>query len=101
MGIIFLIMGHTKNICDRRFKDLKNKFHHHNVYTMDQLLKTLSNDNKEYINVIPVDKYSFNNWDEFFTTKLSYKKGIKDCSKYHCFYYDNSKKEKYIRRSLY
>ena len=32
--IIFLIMGHTKNMCDRRFKDLKNKFHHRNVYTM-------------------------------------------------------------------
>ena len=54
--IIFLIMGHTKNICDRRFKDLKNKFHHCNVYTMDQLLKTLADGNKEHVNVIPGDK---------------------------------------------
>ena len=90
--IIFLIMGHTKNICDRRFKDLKNKFHHRNVYTMKQLIEVLSTDNQEYVNVIKVDKNSFFNWDEFFTTKLSYKKAIKDCSKYHCFFYDNRQK---------
>ena len=76
--IIFLIMGHTKNICDRRFKDLKNKFHHRNVYTRKQLIDTLSSDNEKYVKVIPVDKNSFYNWDEFFTKKLSYKKAIKD-----------------------
>ena len=90
--IIFLIMGHTKNICDRRFKDLKNKFHHRNVYTRKQLIDTLSSDNEKYVKVIPVDKNSFYNWDEFFTKKLSYKKAIKDWSKYHCFFYDNCQK---------
>ena len=35
--VIFLVMGHTKNICDHRFKDLKKHFHHRNVYTFDQL----------------------------------------------------------------
>ena len=36
--IIFLITGHTKNICDRRFKDLKCNFHTRNVYTFDSLM---------------------------------------------------------------
>ena len=29
--VVFLIAGHTKNICDRRFKDFKKNFHPRNV----------------------------------------------------------------------
>ena len=35
---VFLVCGHTKNICDRLFKQLKRDFHHKNVYTMGQLM---------------------------------------------------------------
>ena len=87
--IIFLIMGHTKNICDRRFKDLKNRFHHRNVYTMEQLIKTLSDGNENVVKVVHVNRNHFFNWDKFFTNNLNYKKAIKDCSKFHCFYYDH------------
>ena len=52
--VIFLIMGHTKNICDRRFKDLKKSFHYRNVYTFNELIRILSYENKEFVNVIPV-----------------------------------------------
>ena len=90
--IVFLIMGHTKNICDRRFKDLKNKFHHRNIYTMKHLVEVLSTDNEQYVKVIRVDSSSFHNWDGFLTTKLSYRKAIKDCSKFHCFFYDSNQK---------
>ena len=39
--IVFLIAGHTKNICDRCFKVLKMNFHPKNVYTFDQVIKVL------------------------------------------------------------
>ena len=39
--IVFLIAGHTKNICDRRFKDLKMNFHPKNVYTFNQMIEVL------------------------------------------------------------
>ena len=57
---------------------------------MEQLLKVLSEGNKEYVKVIPVDHNCFNNWDTFFTNDLKYRKAVKDCSKFHCFYYDKS-----------
>ena len=89
---IFLIMGHTKNICDRRFKDLKKQFHHKNVYTFDQLITTLSHKNERYVNVIPVNWSCFYDWDQYLTNTLQYKKAVKDVSKYHCFYYDTDYK---------
>ena len=66
---------------------------------MNQLANTLSDANEDYVNVIPVDKNSFYNWDEFFTKELSYKKAIKDCSKYHCFYYDVTQKGKVYKNN--
>ena len=86
--VIFLIMGHTKNICDRRFKDLKFRFHHRNVYTMKQLTKVLSDGNEQYVNVVNVNKENFYNWDKCLSDKVGYKGAIKDVSKYHCFFYD-------------
>ena len=97
--IIFLIMGHTKNICDRRFKDLKNQFHHRNIYTMTQLVKTLSEGNQQYVHLIPVERNVFYNWDGFFTNTLRYKKAIKDCSKFHCFFYDQSQNGKVFKKN--
>ena len=66
---------------------------------MEQLVNTLSDANEDYVNVIPVDKNSFYNWDEFFTKELSYKKAIKKCSKYHCFYYDITQKGKVYKKN--
>jgi len=86
--VVFLIMGHTKNICDCRFKDLKHRFHHRNIYTMEQLKTVLSQDNENYVKVIQVDHNDFYNWDSFLTNTIGYKKAIKDVSKFHCFFYD-------------
>lgn len=85
--VIFLVMGHTKNICDRRFKDLKKTFHHRNVYTFRRLIEILSKNNEQYVDVIPVTHQDFFNWDLFLNDK-QYKRAIKDVSKFHCFYYD-------------
>ena len=86
--VVFLVMGHTKNICDRRFKDLKLSFHHKNVYTFSMLIDCLSHNNSDYVNVIPVVPEDFFDWDSFFFTR--YKKAIKDTSKYHCFFFDSN-----------
>ena len=48
--IIFLITGHIKNVCDRRFKDLKNNFHHRNVYSFEQLIGVMKEGKNNEIN---------------------------------------------------
>ena len=50
-------MGHTKNICDRRFKDLKHRYHNRNVYTVNQLIKVLAEDNNNYAKNLFEDFY--------------------------------------------
>ena len=86
--IVFLIMGHTKNICDRRFKDLKKQFHKRNVYTFQQLICVLrqgkdSEQNNTYVEVYPILKTDFYNWETFLNKY--YRQAIKGISKYHCF----------------
>ena len=61
-----------------------------NIYTLQQLIKVLSSNNGDYVNVIPVNRECFFNWDSFLTKTLQYKKAIKDVSKFHCFYHDMS-----------
>jgi hypothetical protein len=43
---VFLIVGHTKNPCDRMFNMLKTEFRRSNVYTMTQLLAKLNANEK-------------------------------------------------------
>jgi hypothetical protein len=62
--IVFLVAGHTKNICDRRFKDLKNNFHPRNVYTTKQLISVLKEGkhgqgNNKYLEVHEVTSKDF------------------------------------------
>ena len=89
VNVIFLVMGHTKNICDRRFKDMKKNFHLKNVYSYAQLIKVLGKDNEKYVKVNRVEPEEFFNWDKFFHEK-NYKKAIKGISKYHCFFYSTA-----------
>ena len=63
------------------------------MYTFKQLVIVLSNRNESYVSVISVKRSSFYDWDKFFSEKLSYKKAVKDVSKFHCFYYDDQYKE--------
>ena len=44
--IIFLIAGHTKNICDRRFKDLEKELHKSDIFSMRKLLELMNNSDK-------------------------------------------------------
>ena len=92
--IIFLITGHTKNICDRRFKDLKANYHHRNVYTFDQLIKVMKEGKageatNKYLDVHEIRAKDFFNWDKYLD--LLYKKRIPKISIYHYFGFTKGK----------
>jgi hypothetical protein len=38
VSFVFLIVGHTKNACDRLFNSLKHKYCKKNIFTMDELI---------------------------------------------------------------
>ena len=57
---------------------------------MRQLIQILGEGNENLVKLVPVNRNHFFNWDGFFTKTLNYKRAIKDCSKYHCFYYDST-----------
>ena len=62
--IIFLVCGHTKNICDRLFKELKRDFHHKNIYNIDHMLCAL-NISRQVTSMLVTSK-DFFNLDNFF-----------------------------------
>jgi hypothetical protein len=41
VNILFLIAGHTKNVCDRRFNNLKKLYNKSYVYTLHQAVEVL------------------------------------------------------------
>ena len=55
--ILFLKAGHTKNICDRRFKDMKKDCHNMDIFSMKTLITQMNK--SEYVNTIPVTHCDF------------------------------------------
>jgi hypothetical protein len=41
VSFVFLIVGHTKNACDRLFNYLKHEYRKKNIFTMDKLIVAL------------------------------------------------------------
>ena len=41
VSFVFLIVGHTKNACDRWFNQLKRNYRRRNIYSFDQLIDSL------------------------------------------------------------
>ena len=62
--LVFLVCGHTKNVCDRMFKELKQKFHHKNVYTMGQLMDVLNYSPK--VNAVRAPSEMHFDWGTYF-----------------------------------
>ena len=58
---VFLVAGHTKNVCDRLFKQLKRGFHYKNVYTMNQLIRVCNI--SDSITPIHCSSNNFFDWD--------------------------------------
>ena len=80
--IIFLVCGHTKNICDRKFKELKRDFHHKNIYTMSQLINALNISSQ--VTALLCSSTDFFNWDTFFD-KVYKRPAAGTVSKNHIF----------------
>ena len=85
--IVFLVCGHTKNVCDRMFKELKQKFHHKNVYTMSQLVTILGW--SPLVHVIRAPSELHYDWDTYFD-RLYKRPATGTINKNHIFRADDS-----------
>jgi hypothetical protein len=53
VNMLFLVVGHTKNVCDRRFNNLKKDYHKRNICTYEDAIAIL--DKSKYVTVMPID----------------------------------------------
>jgi hypothetical protein len=66
VNMTFLVVGHTKNVCDRRFNNLKHDYHRSQVFTIDQAVEVLSR--SKYVTVWKIDADS--DWKDYATFLL-------------------------------
>ena len=64
VSFVFLIVGHTKNACDRLFNSLKHKYPKKNIFTMDELIVAFGVSAK--ITVVPTVASDFLDYDGAF-----------------------------------
>ena len=86
INLIFLVKGHTKNMCDRMFNSMKQRYHHRNIYTLEDTYKILNLDDK--VTVFPTTSTNFYDWDSFFDTVYKRPKGG-SIKKNHLFQYSD------------
>ena len=64
--IIFLIAGHTKNICDRRFKDMKKDCHKEQIFSLVTLVQLMNKSAKVNADIVRHEDFligiSFRMW---------------------------------------
>ena len=63
VNLIFLIKGHTKNMCDRMFNTMKRNYARRNVYTKEETYRIL--DLEDSVEVVPAGG-KFMDWDSEF-----------------------------------
>lgn len=76
----FLVVGHTKNPCDRMFNILKQHYRHSNIYTYEQLMASLNSNERTTVRRIN----EFQNWDSYLDT-LYYRFSSGTVHKAHVF----------------
>jgi hypothetical protein len=64
LNLIFLVKGHTKNLCNWVFNLIKIEYHHKNIYSTDELMKVLNS--HDQVTAIKVDEFDFHDWDSIF-----------------------------------
>ncbi len=64
VNFVFLIVGHTKNVCDRLFNLLKHEYQKRNTFTMDKLIDAVSV--SRAISIIRTKHNDFLNYDAHF-----------------------------------
>ena len=67
VSFVFLIVGHTKNACDRWFNQLKRNYRRWNIYSFDQLIDSLKTHTN--INVTRATVSDFQDWDKFLNSQ--------------------------------
>ena len=82
---LFYIKGHTKNVCDRMFNLMKQNFHKHDVYSMEQLLSCLSKQSQ--VTVHHPMPNEFSDWTKMFD---KYHRSYKHVKINHVFTCDRS-----------
>ena len=82
---MFLIVGHTKNNCDRWFNTLKSKYRKSNVYTMPQLIDVQGTVSKQ-VKVSTVADGDFKGYNSFLN---KFYRSIPSISKSHIFVCDS------------
>ena len=86
INLIFLVKGHTKNMCDRMFNSMKQRYHHRNIYTLEDTYKILNLD--DMVTVFPTTSTNFYDWDSFYDTVYKRPKGG-SIKKNHLFQYSD------------
>jgi uncharacterized membrane protein len=66
VNMLFLIVGHTKNVCYRRFNNLKKVYNKSNVYTLHQAIEVLGR--SKFVTVWPIDPTS--DWLDYYSMLL-------------------------------
>ncbi len=74
MNLIFLVKGHTKNLCDRAFNLLKIEYHNKNIYSTEELMKVLNT--HDQVKAIKVDDSDFHDWDSIIAALYLRPKGL-------------------------
>ncbi|KAG7356903.1 hypothetical protein IV203_001590 [Nitzschia inconspicua] len=59
--MLFLVAGHTKNVCDGRFNNSKSKYHNAQVFTFDQAVEISGK--SEHVHVWKIDPQ--NDWKNY------------------------------------
>ena len=63
VNMIFYVVGHTKNACDRWFNTLKARYSHSNLWTMNQVLNSLRTHKR--IHVSEIKKGDMKRWEKW------------------------------------
>ena len=66
--IVFLVCGHTKNICDLMFELLKHKCHDQKIMTFPKLIDVLNF--SPQVNCIETNRADFYEWDTFLENSI-------------------------------
>ena len=66
--LLFLVKGHTKNLCDRMFNIVKHVYHDKNIYSTKELYVYLREHHTVDVLRVPPDRFrKFEEWlDEFY-----------------------------------
>jgi hypothetical protein len=73
VNFIFLVVGHTKNACDRRFNNVKQMYNKSNVYSFDMCVEICNK--SDHCTILPVqdgDFYDYQGWlDRYYKKQAS------------------------------